>query len=118
MISQKDAEHFAAEWFAAWNSHDLARILAHWAEDCEFASPLVAKLTGDATGIVRGKQALRRYWERGLAASPDLRFELDAVYLGTDSLVIGYRNHRGQRCAEWLRLGPDGLAVAGAAHYF
>jgi hypothetical protein len=32
-------------------------------------------------------------------------------------LVIAYRNHRGQRCGEWLRLDSDGLAIAGGAHY-
>jgi hypothetical protein len=66
---------------------------------------------------VRGKAALRAYWTVGLAKNPDLRFTLDTFHLGHDSVVIAYRNHRGQRCAEMLRLGDDGHAVAGVAHY-
>lgn len=46
-----------------------------------------------------------------------LAFELERVLVGTDSIVIAYRNHRGQACGEWLRLDADGHAVAGAAHY-
>jgi hypothetical protein len=30
---------------------------------------------------------------------------------------LAYHNHRGQRCAEMLRLGAHGRAVEGHAHY-
>ncbi len=30
MIDQEFAAHFAADWIAAWNSHDLERILVHY----------------------------------------------------------------------------------------
>ncbi|MFO0615905.1 MAG: nuclear transport factor 2 family protein [Polyangiaceae bacterium] len=116
MLTEPAARAFADEWIAAWNSHELPRILAHWADACEFTSPIAARLLG-GDGVVRGKPALAAYWRRGLEANPDLRFELDHVLVGTDSLVIAYRNHRGQRCGEWLRLDAAGHAVAGAAHY-
>jgi ketosteroid isomerase-like protein len=117
MITPAQATQFAHEWIDAWNAHDLERILSHWAEDVVFTSPLARRLLGDATGTVRGKDALRAYFGKGLLASPDLRFELDTVFVGQGSIVVGYRNHRGQSCAEWMRLGPDGRAVEGAAHY-
>ena len=34
----------AQEYISAWNAHDLERILAHYADDVEVASPLVPKL--------------------------------------------------------------------------
>ena len=117
MLTPTAAEAFVKEWIDAWNSHDLERILAHWSDDCEFTSPLVARLMDDPSGKVRGKAALRAYWTVGLAKNPDLRFTLDTFHLGHDSVVIAYRNHRGQRCAEMIRLGADGHAVAGVAHY-
>lgn len=116
MLTAATAAAFVAEWIAAWNAHDLDRIMAHWADDARFTSPIAARLLG-TDGAVVGKPALRAYWQRGLAANPDLRFELDDVLVGTDSLVIAYRNHRGQRCGEWLKLDADGRAIAGAAHY-
>lgn len=116
MLTPARAAAFVDEWIAAWNAHDLERILAHWGEDCEFRSPIAARLLG-TDGVVRGKPALRAYWARGLAANPTLHFRLERVLVGVDSLVIDYRNHRGQRCGEWLRLDDDGHAVAGAAHY-
>ena len=38
MIEQSFAETFAAEWIAAWNSHDLESILSHYVEDFEFGA--------------------------------------------------------------------------------
>src|SRR5438309_8188283 len=104
MITLEQATSFAREWIDAWNAHDLERILSHWTDDCVFKSPLVAARMGDASGTVRGKDALRAYWGRALAASPNLHFELDTVFVGHTSVVLGYRNHRGQSCAEWIEI--------------
>jgi hypothetical protein len=117
MLTEEHANAFVREWIDAWNSHDLDRILAHWAESCEFTSPLAARLVDAPSGTVRDKAALRAYWKRGLEANPGLRFELERVLVGVDSVVIYYKNHRGHQCGEWLRLGEDGRAVAGIAHY-
>jgi hypothetical protein len=49
------AEQFAEEWYAAWNAHDPERILSHYADDVEVASPLVSVLTGEADGRISGR---------------------------------------------------------------
>jgi ketosteroid isomerase-like protein len=38
---------FASDWIAAWNSHDLDRILAHYEDDFEMTSPLIVALVGE-----------------------------------------------------------------------
>ncbi len=116
-MTTDEADAFVREWIDAWNARDLERVLSHWADDCVFTSPLVVKVTGEASGTVRGKAALREYWRRAMEVNPGLHFTLERTYVGHDSVVIGYRNHRGQACAEMVRLGADGRAVAGMAHY-
>src|SRR6266566_3813221 len=81
MVTLDFASH-AQEWLAAWNAHDLERILAHYSEDLELISPFVAKLTGRSEGVVRGKAALRDCFARGLKAFPTLRFEFIRLYPG------------------------------------
>jgi hypothetical protein len=110
------AESFAKEWIAAWNSHDLARILEHYEDDFEMLSPVIAKLAGEPSGKLRGKAAVGAYWSRALTNAPELRFELLTVLSGVDSIVICYRGHRGVS-AEVLRFGPSGKVCAAAAHY-
>jgi ketosteroid isomerase-like protein len=117
MMTEARADELVREWIDAWNARDLERVLAHWSDQCVFSSPLVVKVTGDPSGTVHGKAALRAYWQRAMEANPTLHFTLERVFVGHDSVVIGYRNHRGQSCAEWIRVGADGQAIAGAAHY-
>lgn len=64
------AERFTEEWQAAWNSHDIERILTHYADDVVFQSPYVAHRFQDPAGQVRGKEALRSYWGSGLHQQP------------------------------------------------
>lgn len=97
-----DPTAFAAEWCAAWNAHDLDRVLAHFHEDVTFTSPVAASLLPETGGVLRGKTALRAYWEEGLRRIPDLRFEIEAVFAGVDALVIRYRNQKGIGVAEVL----------------
>ena len=108
-------EGFAAEWIAAWNAHDLDRILAHYAEDAVFRSPIAAELTG--AGIVEGKAALRAYWTMGLDRSPDLQFELETILLGSGAITLLYRNHRGQRVAETCEFDQAGRVIRSVACY-
>jgi hypothetical protein len=117
VLTREEAERFAEEWYAAWNARDVERVLSHWADDAVFTSPLAARLVPESDGTVRGKDALREYWRRGLEAHPDLHFEPRALLVGHESIVLSYTNHRGQECAEVLLLGADGLAHRGIAHY-
>ncbi|MCS6306036.1 MAG: nuclear transport factor 2 family protein [Nitrospira sp.] len=52
MISPQFAAQFAEEWVAVWNSRDLDRILAHYADDFEMASPYIAAITGEPSGVL------------------------------------------------------------------
>jgi hypothetical protein len=106
---------FADEWIAAWNSHDLERILLHYADDIVFLSPIAQQLAGN--GRVSGVSALRSYWKKGLAAYPELKFELLNVLAGHECLTILYRNHRGQQVAETFEFGAAGKVVRSIACY-
>jgi ketosteroid isomerase-like protein len=117
MLTDDRAKRYAHEWLAAWNAHDVERVLAPWHEQCVFRSPLVVRVTGDASATVRGKAALRTYWTRALGTASRLHFKLDTIFVGHDSVVLGYRNHRSQVCAEWHRFADDGATIEGAAHY-
>lgn len=117
MIERKRAEDFAAEWVAAWNSHDLDAVLSHYADNIVFHSPRIAAVMGAKLDFVAGKSALADYWGKALAAAKDLRFELDRVYIGSDSLTIAYRNHRGQNAAETFVFNAEGLVAESIATY-
>lgn len=114
---------YATRWIDAWNSMDLERALALWADDMTFSSPLAAELTGSPT--LNGKASAAAYWGRALARGGVLRFELKEALWDAEArtVVIVYRRERGadvRIAAEIIRLneaglGDRGLALHGAA---
>lgn len=110
------ARQFAEEWIAAWNAHDLKRILAHYSEDFEMSSPVIRQLAGEPSGRLMGKAAIGAYWARALEHYPDLHFELLHVLTGADSLVLVYNGARGLS-AEVFHLNKAGLVERAHAHY-
>jgi ketosteroid isomerase-like protein len=115
-MERADAEAFVRRWVTQWNDHDLEGLLAHFGEDVVFTSPVAARLVPESGGVVRGKDALRAYWTRGLAAIPDLRFEVIDSYVGVNTLVIHYRNQRGGLVNEVL-VFEGSLVVEGHGTY-
>lgn len=115
-LSRAFAEHFAAEWIAAWNGHDLARILSHYHEDFEMSSPRIVDLAGEPSGRLRGKAAVGAYWAKALALMPELRFTLIDCYLGADSVSLHYQGARGP-AVETFFFDAQGRVLRAAAHY-
>jgi hypothetical protein len=110
-----EARAFAHEWIAGWNSHDLDRILSHYAPEIVLLSPIAEKVIGH--GRVVGLPALSEYWKQALGRQPALKFDFVGVRLGHQALTILYRNHRGQQAAETLEFGVDGKAIRSFACY-
>ena len=116
MTTELDPLQFAADWCEAWNAHDLDRVLQHFHEDIIFSSPVAARLFPKDGGVVRGKAALRGYWQEGLRRLPNLRFTVQAVFAGVDTLVIQYLNQSGVSVSEVL-IFEDGLVREGHGTY-
>ena len=119
-MNKEQAWELARHWVAAWNAHDLDLIMTHYDKAIELTSPVAARLLEKADGKVAGKANVRPYFQRGLDAYPDLRFQLEDVLWGLNSVVLYYKSegdaHGGvhgvvgerksdTRCCELQRLG-------------
>jgi hypothetical protein len=104
-----EAQAFTEQWVTDWNAHDVDALLAHFTDDVVFTSPTAVRLLG-GDGVVRGKEALRKYWHEGIRLIPDLHFEVLALYVGISTLVINYRNQAGGVVSEVLTF--DGALVS------
>lgn len=113
----KSAHRFVASWLRAWNAHDIDGVVAHFAEDAIFTSPVAAQLLPETGGVLRGTDEIRRYWTIGLERIPDLHFEIENVYAGLSTIVINYRNHTGALVAEVLRFDGSGRVTRGEGTY-
>jgi hypothetical protein len=116
-LTKDDAWDLANHWVASWNGHDLDKIMTHYDDAVELTSPVAAQLLGARGGTVVGKANLRAYFQRGLEAYPELRFDLEDVLWGVNSLVLYYKNQKGGRTAEFMELSAGGKVCRVVAHY-
>jgi hypothetical protein len=107
---------FAEKWAAAFNRLDVEAVLAHFHDDVVFTSPVAARVMPGSDGVVRGKAALREYWNAASKFMPDLHFDIVGVYQGESVLVINYRNERGALVNEVLEF-DGGLVCRGHGTY-
>ena len=117
MISEESARRFTQEWIEAWNSHQIERILDHYAASIEFTSPFVVQLTDNSDGRITNKDQLREYFLRALKTYPDLHFQLFNIYLSPDSLIVHYQSVNQRLAAEFFQFDSDGKIINVKAHY-
>lgn len=116
-MTREEAWNLANHWVAAWNAHDLDSIMTHYEDAIELTSPVAAQLLKTPDGKVVGKANLRAYFQRGLEAYPELRFRLEEVLWGVNSVVLYYANQKGTRVAEFMELSAVGQVARVVANY-
>ncbi|HEV7723036.1 MAG TPA: nuclear transport factor 2 family protein [Iamia sp.] len=123
ILSESEADAFVAEWMEAWNSHDLDRILEHYAEDVDYFSPFIAQMaephSPGADGHLDGKAAVRAYFGAALEKNADLHFESPIhVAVGAGSVCFVYTSIKNLTAVETLVFAPGSRIVARAhCHY-
>jgi ketosteroid isomerase-like protein len=117
MITEEFAVHFAQDWIESWNAHDLDRILSHYADDFEMTSPLIVSVMSVPSGTLRGKEKIREYWAKALGRRPELKFHLQKVTFGVDSLAAHFRSETGGKSVEWFFFTEDGKVIKSLAHH-
>jgi ketosteroid isomerase-like protein len=115
-LSAHSVDEFCCDWIAAWNAHDLERILSHYRDDVAFTSPFVAR-AGAPDGVLHGLPALRSYFEQALATYPDLHFEAIAALSGVGSVALYYRSVEGRQAIEVMHLDQRCRVHRASAHY-
>jgi predicted ester cyclase len=91
--------------------------MSHYAPEVVLISPTAAKLLGDSSGTIKGKEAVRSYFARGLQAFPNLTFELLDVMWGISSVVLYYLNQKGTKTGEFMELDANQKVSKVVANY-
>ena len=111
---------FAVQWIASWNRRDVDAVLAHFAPEATFVSPVAARYLGH--GVIQGRDQLAGYWRAALARIKTLEFTLDRAAWDEEArelTVIYEANIDGSRmrACEIMSFDPEGRQVRGEALY-
>ena len=66
----------AHNWFDAFNRHQLDALLSLYADDAEHFSPKLKVKRPETKGLIKGKAALREWWQDSFHRLPTLHYEV------------------------------------------
>jgi hypothetical protein len=93
MEATKELNEIANKWFAAFNDHDLERLLALYDHDAEHYSPKLKVRHPDTMGLIKGKSALREWWLGAFERLPTLHYEVVRLTPFHDRVFMEYIRH-------------------------
>ncbi len=87
MISQT----IAKRWLAAFNAHDLEKLLALYDDHAEHFSPKLKIRKPETNGIIKGKDALRDWWKDAFERLPDLSYRELSITANDERVFLEYK---------------------------
>lgn len=110
----------AAQWFDAFNEHDLEKLLALYHDNAEHFSPKLKIRLPETNGLVKGKDALRSWWQDAFDRLPSLQYTPITFTANDDRVFMEYirqvDDEPDMKVAEVLEI-KDGVIVASRVYH-
>lgn len=86
-------KHIANLWFEAFNEHDLEKLLALYHNKAEHFSPKLKIRLPETHGLIKGKEALRSWWQDAFDRLPSLKYEVKKLTADEEQVFMEYIRH-------------------------
>ena len=83
----------AQHWFDAFNAHDLEKLLALYSDNAQHYSPKLKIRQPETNGLIKGKDALRLWWQDSFERLPSLRYEPTRFIADEANIFMEYIRH-------------------------
>ncbi len=119
-MTNNELNRIALDWFEAFNNHDLEKLLDLYDDNAEHYSPKLKIHSPETNGLIRGKSALRSWWEDSFKRLPSLQYDVIQLISHENKVFMEYiRKVDGE---EDLRVGEtlqvtDGLITSSRVYH-
>lgn len=86
-------KNIARNWFEAFNEHNLEKLLLLYDEEAEHYSPKLKLRSPETNGLIKGKEALRKWWDDSFKRLPSLNYEVVKLTADTEQVFMEYIRH-------------------------
>jgi len=83
----------ALSWFEAFNAHNLRSLLNLYHEEAEHYSPKLKLRHPETKGLIKGREALRTWWQDAFERLPSLHYEMLSLTSNNDRVFMEYIRH-------------------------
>ena len=75
----QNLDSIAFKWFAAFNEHNLEKLLSLYDDRAQHYSPKLKVKNPESNGLISGKDALRNWWKDAFDNIPTLQYEVKSL---------------------------------------
>ncbi len=90
MSDRDDALRIAERWFDCFARRDLDGLLALYAENATHTSPKIRARHPETDGALRGKPAMRAWWQDAFERLQGMRYEVTAITADARRVFVEY----------------------------
>ncbi len=80
----------AIQWFEAFNQHNIDKLLDLYHNDAEHYSPKLKIHQPETNGLIKGKRALRAWWQDAFERLPSLQYEVIKLTADHEQVFMEY----------------------------
>src|SRR6478736_10026262 len=92
-MNSVENKQIAVKWFEAFNTHDLEKLLSLYHDEAEHFSPKLKIREPQTKGLIKGKMALRSWWQDSFDRLPTLRYEVKKLTADEEQVFMEYIRH-------------------------
>lgn len=89
-MTSSELNEIAQRWFAAFNDKDLEQLLNLYDINAEHFSPKLKVRHPETNGLIKGKAALRAWWQDAFNRLPTLHYEITRLTPHEDRVFMEY----------------------------
>lgn len=89
-MSAQNNKQIATKWFRAFNAHDLEKLLSLYNDNAQHYSPKLKIRMPETQGLIKGKQALREWWQDAFDRLPTLQYDVIKLTADEDQVFMEY----------------------------
>jgi len=86
-------KQIATVWFEAFNEHNLEKLLSLYDENAQHYSPKLKARLPETKGLIKGKDALRSWWQDAFDRLPTLHYEVIRLTADEEQVFMEYTRH-------------------------
>jgi predicted SnoaL-like aldol condensation-catalyzing enzyme len=83
-------KNIAIQWFKAFNAHHLENLLSLYDDLAEHYSPKLKMRMPETLGLIKGKTALRNWWQDAFDRLPSLKYEVVKLTADEEQVFMEY----------------------------
>jgi ketosteroid isomerase-like protein len=89
-MTPEKLQSIAFKWFETFNNKELEKLLSLYDDDAEHFSPKLKLHKPETNGLVKGKEALREWWQDAFERLPGLNYKVTSLTANGDRVFMEY----------------------------